>query len=110
MWWSPATIYLDYMIIDKDVKVYTNSEMYIEILKGLNSGITYFDTTDVYICTSVTDRQTLTHTVNSHRNTLACHTCRVILLEQYYSNPWKTLQCLTISTLPVYKTFNICFL
>ena len=35
MWRSPATIFLDHMIIDKDVQVYTNCEMYIEILKGL---------------------------------------------------------------------------
>ena len=30
------------MIIDKDVQVYTNCEMYIEILKGVNNGIMYF--------------------------------------------------------------------
>ena len=34
MWRSPATIFLDHMIIDKDVQVYTNCEMYIETLKG----------------------------------------------------------------------------
>ena len=34
MWRSPATIFLDHMIIDKDVQVYTNCEMYIEMLKG----------------------------------------------------------------------------
>ena len=32
---SPATIYLDHMIVDKDVQVYTNCEMCIEILKGV---------------------------------------------------------------------------
>ena len=37
MWRSPATIFLDHMIIDKDVQVYTNCEMYIEILKGKKS-------------------------------------------------------------------------
>jgi len=42
MWRSPATIFLDHMIIDKDVQVYTNCEMYIEILKGVNNGIMYF--------------------------------------------------------------------
>ena len=31
---SPATVCLDHMIIDKDVQVNTNCEMYIEILKG----------------------------------------------------------------------------
>ena len=37
MWRSPATIFLDHMIIDKDVQVYTNCEMYIEALKGKKS-------------------------------------------------------------------------
>lgn len=42
MWRSPATIFLDHMIIDKDVQVYTNCEMYIETLKGKKLFVTPF--------------------------------------------------------------------
>ena len=34
MWRSPATIFLNHMVIGKDVQVYTNCEMCIEILEG----------------------------------------------------------------------------
>ena len=44
MWRSPATIFLDHMIIDKDVQVYTNCEMYIEILKGKKFNNIYHQT------------------------------------------------------------------
>ena len=49
MWRSPATIFLDHMIIDKDVQVYTNCEMYIETLKGKKSSSFYVVTSSIDI-------------------------------------------------------------